>query len=214
MNLFLSKSPTLLAACAVMLAFSACGEVGSSSADETFKDDNIEQNSSGGDSSTSNSTSVSTTTNSDGTSSTSINSSNGNNSSSSSSSSSNTSDDGKFSLNVNGTDLSLVVPNAVINAAQNNNDLYPGAKITGVNVNANSNGNNGSSVVDINFTAPDEPNTVAEYFVKKFKDEGGSATQSGSTVTGKTKEKQDYTLTISPNGNGSRGRLSVNGSGQ
>lgn len=123
--------------------------------------------------------------------------------------------DGKFSLKANGIDINIDIPQSIIEKSNRSDDLYPGSKILGVDINSSSNNNDGSSeakaVVNLKFFAPDEPKKVAQYFADKFKDEGGSASLRGTSVSGKTKDGQDYKLTLNPDGNGSRGVLAITG---
>lgn len=157
------------------------------------------------------STSISTST-VNGKSTTSVSTSTGESSSASSSSSTS---DGKFSLKADGVDIKIDLPKSLIEKSQKSDDLYPGSKILGVDINSTSNNDNGSSeskaVVNVKFFAPDEPRKVAQYFANKFKDEGGSASLNGTNVSGKTKDGQDYKLTLDPDGNGSRGLLAITG---
>lgn len=157
------------------------------------------------------STSVSTST-VNGKSTTSVSSSTGNSSSASSSSSTS---DGKFSLKADGVDINIDLPQSIIEKSQKSDDLYPGSKILGVDIESSSKSNNGASkgkaIVNLKFFAPDEPAKVAQYFADKFKKEGGSATLSGTNVAGKTKDGQDYKLTLDADGDGSKGLLAITG---
>ncbi len=177
-------------------------------ADKTGEDVELEISLGDGENS---STSVSTST-VNGKSTTSVSTSNGNSSSASSSSSTS---DGKFSLKADGVDINIDLPQSLLKKSQQSDDLYPGSKILGVDINSESKNNNGSSdskaVVYLKFFAPDEPQKVAQYFADKFKDEGGSASLSGTSVSGKTKDGQDYKLTLDADGNGSRGLLKITG---
>lgn len=136
-------------------------------------------------------------------------------SSSSNSSTVTTNGNSKFALKINGTEINVNLPKDVLNDGAKSDDLYPGAKITGINVSSNNDNDNGnrssSSLVNMEFTAPDAPDKVANYFVKKFKDEGGTASRQGTTVSGKTEDGQDYILKLTPNGSGSNALLSVTG---
>ncbi len=121
--------------------------------------------------------------------------------------------DGKFSLKADGVDINIDLPKALLEKSNRSDDLYPGSKILGVDINS-SNDNSSSetkAVVNLKFFAPDEPKKVAQYFANKFKDEGGSASLNGTNVSGKTKDGQDYKLSLNPDGNGSKGVLAITG---
>lgn len=120
--------------------------------------------------------------------------------------------DGKFSLKANGIDINIDIPQSIIEKSNRSDDLYPGSKIRAINVNAQGDDKtSGKGQVEITFFAPDEPKKVAQYFTNKFKDEGGSASLSGTSVSGKTKDGQDYKLTLNSDGNGSKGVLAITG---
>ncbi len=161
------------------------------------------------------STSVSTST-VNGKSTTSISTNTGHsNSLASSASTSSSTGDGKFSLKASGVDINIDLPKSVLKKSQQSDDLYPGSKILGVDINSSSSNNYGSSkamaVVNLKFFAPDKPKKVAQYFANKYKNDGGSATLSGTNVSGKTKDGQEYKLTLNPDGNGSNGLLVITG---
>ena len=120
--------------------------------------------------------------------------------------------DGKFSLKANGIDINIDIPQSIIEKSNRSDDLYPGSKIRAINVNAQGDDKtSGKGQVEITFFAPDTPKKVAQYFANKFKDEGGSASLSGTNVSGKTKDGQDYKLSLKPDGNGSKGVLAITG---
>jgi len=135
--------------------------------------------------------------------------------SSSTSTSSSSSKNGKFSLNADGFNLDIDIPQSFIKKSKSNDGLYPGSEIRNVNVNTHSNNDNGKSYeraeVRLEFTAPDNSNKVANWFVKKFKEEGGTAKRNGNTVSGQTDEGKDYNLTLNPNGNRTNGVLHITG---
>ncbi len=198
------KTPVIIAALATVLAISACNKVDEETEEELAIEIDLDDG-----------TSVSTSTsNSSNGSSTSISSNNGNSSSSSSSSTSSSSD-GKFSLKANGVDINIDIPKSIIEKSNRSDDLYPGSKIRGVNVNSQTQNNNGNSSgkgqVEIKFFAPDKPATVADWFVKKFEKEGGSAKRTGTNVSGKTDDGKDYNLTVTSDGEGSSAVLAFSG---
>lgn len=199
MKKFIVRTSTILTASATILALSACKPANDQSSED------IELDISTGD--TPDTPDVPAPPNGRDT--------NSGSASSSSSSASTAQADGKFSLKINGTEINVDLPKNILKDGAKSDDLYPGARITGVNVSSNNNNDNGtsssSSLVNMTFTAPDAPDQVANYFVKKFKDEGGTASRQGTTVSGKTGDNQDYILKLTPNGRGSNASLSVTG---
>ena len=174
-----------VSASALALSLSSCTNAKNEDGNDIEKDVELEIDLSGGDDSSSGSSSSSSTSSSAG--------------------------NGKLSLKSDGINIDIDIPKAALEKGRNSDDLYPGSKITGVNVTSNSADLKNSGVVNIKFTAPDSPEKVAEWFAKKFEDEGGSASRDGTNVSGQTGDEQDYDLSVNANGNGSNGVLVIKG---
>jgi hypothetical protein len=90
--------------------------------------------------------------------------------------------------------------------------LYPGSKVTNVNVNATStDGKEGKGTVKFGFTAPASADTVAAWYAGEFAKAGLKATRTGAKVSGSTKDGDPFTINISPDGTGSKGEIEVSG---
>jgi hypothetical protein len=88
--------------------------------------------------------------------------------------------------------------------------LYPGAKITGININADSGKAEGKrSVVRFSLTAPAAPAAVLDWYAKAFAAKGITAAVTGNILNGQTKDGDNFTLTMSPDGTGSKGEFRV-----
>ena len=83
--------------------------------------------------------------------------------------------------------------------------MIPGGTITGFNVDAGDKG----SLVNLSFKAPAAPAEVRAYFLDQFKAKGVDASAAGDAVTGKSKDGSDFTIEVSPDSNGSRGKIVI-----
>jgi hypothetical protein len=90
--------------------------------------------------------------------------------------------------------------------------LYPGAKVGSVNVKALSGKGEvkGSSTVKIGFSAPADAAAVADWYQQQFEAKKIAVSRSGETLTGTTKDGEDFTLALSAAGAGaSKGELTL-----
>jgi hypothetical protein len=83
--------------------------------------------------------------------------------------------------------------------------LMPGSTVTGFSVFARDEG----SLVTMAFNAPAAPDAVRAYFVDQFKQKGVDAALTGDSVTGKSKDGNPFTITVTPSGSGSQGKIEV-----
>src|SRR5689334_9734130 len=83
--------------------------------------------------------------------------------------------------------------------------LMPGSSVTGFNVEAHDNG----ATVDMNFTAPAQPDQVRSYFADQFGKQGIKVAIAGDTVTGKSKDGSPFTIYVSPAPGGSKGVIAI-----
>ena len=83
--------------------------------------------------------------------------------------------------------------------------LMPGSTVTGFSVFARDEG----SIVNMAFTAPAPPAAVEAYFVDQFRQKGVNAALSGNTVTGKSKDGNPFTITVTPSGSSSQGKIEI-----
>ncbi|MEO6433822.1 MAG: hypothetical protein ABIO29_07600 [Sphingomicrobium sp.] len=84
--------------------------------------------------------------------------------------------------------------------------LMPGSKVTGFSVMAE---DNKDSTVNIGFSAPRSPAEVRAYFVSEFAKSGAQTTANGASIAAKTKNGDDITIAISPDGAGSKGMIAI-----
>lgn len=90
--------------------------------------------------------------------------------------------------------------------------LYPGAKITSVNIAADGNKPEGQQGnVDFGMTAPAAPAAVLDWYAKAFSAKGLTTTVKGNALSGTTKDGDAFSITLSPNGKGSKGAVRISG---
>ncbi len=102
----------------------------------------------------------------------------------------------------------LKVPGAMVGHSNFDIDgvkLMPGSTVTGFSVFARDDG----STVNMAFNAPAAPDAVRAYFVDEFKQKGVAAQLSGDTVTGESKDGNPFTITVTPSGSGSQGKIDI-----
>ena len=83
--------------------------------------------------------------------------------------------------------------------------LMPGSTITGFSVFAADKGSN----VTMTFKAPAPPAAVRSYYVDQFGKQGVEVAASGDSLTGKSKDGSPFTISVSPDGNGSQGKIDI-----
>lgn len=90
--------------------------------------------------------------------------------------------------------------------------LYPGAKITSLNINADSGKPDGQQgQVEFGLTAPAAPATVLDWYAKAFSAKGIATTTKGGSLTGKTKDGEAFAIDLAPEGSGSKGTVRISG---
>ncbi|PZU44561.1 MAG: hypothetical protein DI568_15380 [Sphingomonas sp.] len=87
--------------------------------------------------------------------------------------------------------------------------LYPGANVNQIASVANEKGGVKSATVDVAFTAPATPDTVAGWYLAQMQEQGHSVTRSGNSLKGTTKDGERFSLDLTPDGKGSKGKLKI-----
>jgi len=83
--------------------------------------------------------------------------------------------------------------------------LYPGSKVTGLDIDDPSSKAEGDGRVSIRFDAPAAPATVQRYFLDAFKEKGVTAKADGTGLQGKGEDGKPFTMTLTKAGEGTRG---------
>lgn len=90
--------------------------------------------------------------------------------------------------------------------------LYPGAKITSINVNADSRLPEGQQGrVEFGMTAPAAPDVVLNWYAKAFSAKGIATTTKGSMLSGKTADGEVFAIELNPDGKGAKGVVRISG---
>jgi hypothetical protein len=119
---------------------------------------------------------------------------------------------GKVSVNVPGFNASVSLPKVMLEDGDFDIDgvkLYPGSKVTSVNVNANSDGENKKAVVTIAFTSPAEPEKVRAWFAKGFADSDVKAKATTTGFAGTTDDAGSFSMTLTPSGAATTGVVEI-----
>ncbi|MEY2882336.1 MAG: hypothetical protein RL490_60, partial [Pseudomonadota bacterium] len=87
--------------------------------------------------------------------------------------------------------------------------LFPGAKISTVNVNATDTPGTRSTVA-LGFAAPGDAAAVADWYQQQFADKSVTASRQGDTLTGKTEDGDDFVLALTQGAPGkAQGKLTI-----
>jgi ABC-type glycerol-3-phosphate transport system substrate-binding protein len=123
---------------------------------------------------------------------------------------------GKFDLKMpGGIEANVTVPGGMIDKTDFDIDgvgLYPGAKVGAVNVKAltGKGDASGSATVKIGFSAPADAAAVADWYQQQFEAKKIAVTRKGETLSGKTQDGEDFTLTLVQSGAGAaKGELTI-----
>jgi hypothetical protein len=106
---------------------------------------------------------------------------------------------GKVAIKVPGFEGKLSVPKVMLDHSDFDIDgvkLYPGSKVTTVNVNADDTGGKDETKVNILFTSPADVAKVAAYFRKALADKDMAVTGSDASLSGKTKDGEPFVIAL------------------
>ena len=106
---------------------------------------------------------------------------------------------GQVALNIPGFSGKINLPKFHLdgdNVDFNGVHLYPGSKVTGMNIDAN----HGDGAVRIAFDSPADPAKVRDYFQTKLAGAGFTLHADGSGLAGTTDENKPFKLELQPDG--------------
>ncbi|TPG22395.1 hypothetical protein EAH87_00825 [Sphingomonas koreensis] len=119
---------------------------------------------------------------------------------------------GQVSLNVPGFSGKLNLPKMRLDGNDfdmNGVHLYPGSKITTMNIDAKG---NDQGVVHVAFDSPADPKIVRDWFQQKLTAAGFKLHADGDGLAGTTDENKPFSMQLTPDGAGrAKGDLSVSG---
>lgn len=87
--------------------------------------------------------------------------------------------------------------------------LYPGSKVTSVNVDASDKSGADKAIVKLGFTSPTTPAKAAAWMAGEFAKQKVRVTRSGDTLTGKSEDGDDFTIRFSPDGANAKGEALI-----
>ncbi len=87
--------------------------------------------------------------------------------------------------------------------------LYPGSKVTKVNVDANDKKGAEKAAVTLVFTSPAAPKKAADWMAGEFAKKSIKIARTGDNLTGTDKDGDDFTIAFAPDGTNSKGEVRV-----
>ncbi|WP_447758506.1 hypothetical protein [Sphingopyxis fribergensis] len=123
-------------------------------------------------------------------------------------------DGGNIKIGGDGAAIDIDIPDFVDLDIESDFDidgvkLYPGSKVTTVNVDANDKNGADKAVVKLGFTSPAAPTKAADWMAGEFAKKGVKVTRSGDTLAGKDKDGADFTINFGPDGATAKGEVVI-----
>ena len=123
-------------------------------------------------------------------------------------------DGGKIKIGGEGAAIDIDIPDFVDLDIESDFDidgvkLYPGSKVTTVDVDANDKNGAEKAVVKLGFTSPAAPTKAADWMAGEFAKKGVKVTRSGDTLAGKDKDGADFTIKFDPDGANAKGEVVI-----
>ena len=123
-------------------------------------------------------------------------------------------DGGNIKIGGDGAAIDIDIPDFVDLDIESDFDidgvkLYPGSKVTTVNVDANDKNGADKAVVKLGFTSPAAPTKAADWMAGEFAKKGVKVTRSGDTLAGKDKDGADFTIKFGPDGANAKGEVVI-----
>ena len=107
---------------------------------------------------------------------------------------------GKFEIKLpGGMEAKVKMPEGMAGKSKFDIDgvgLYPGAKIGSIKVRAVDKGGDTHATVEMGFAAPADAAAVADWYEQQFAAKKVTVARSGDTLTGKTRDGDDFTLAL------------------
>ena len=123
-------------------------------------------------------------------------------------------DGGNIKIGGDGAAIDIDIPDFVDLDIESDFDidgvkLYPGSKVTTVNVDANDRNGASKATVKLGFTSPAAPAKAADWMAGEFAKKGVKVTRSGDTLAGKDKDGSDFTINFVPDGANAKGEVVI-----
>lgn len=88
-------------------------------------------------------------------------------------------------------------------------NLYPGAAVNSVNVDAHDRKEGKPSVVTFGFRAPADPAAVADWYQQQFEKRTKAVTREGDTISGTTEDGDSFSIAMVPGKGGATGTIRI-----
>ena len=123
-------------------------------------------------------------------------------------------DGGNIKIGGDGAAIDINIPDFVDLDIESDFDidgvkLYPGSKVTTVNVDANDKNGADKAVVKLGFTSPAAPTKAADWMAGEFAKQGVKITRSGDALAGTDKDGDDFTINFAPDGANTKGEVRI-----
>jgi len=87
--------------------------------------------------------------------------------------------------------------------------LYPGSKVTKVDVDANDKSGADKATVKLGFTSPTAPTKAADWMASEFAKKGLKVTRTDNKLAGKDKDGADFRIDFAPDGANAKGEVVI-----
>jgi len=123
-------------------------------------------------------------------------------------------DGGNIKIGGDGAAIDIDIPDFVDLDIESDFDidgvkLYPGSKVTKVDVDANDKNGADTATVKLGFTSPAAPAKAADWMAGEFAKKGVKVTRSGDTLAGKDKDGADFRINFVPDGANAKGEVVI-----
>ncbi len=123
-------------------------------------------------------------------------------------------DGGNIKIGGDGAAIDIDIPDFVDLNIEDDFDidgvkLYPGSKVTKVDVDANDKNGADKATVKLGFTSPAAPAKAADWMAGEFAKKGVKVTRTGDTLAGKDKDGADFRINFAPDGTNAKGEVVI-----
>ncbi|MBJ7442114.1 MAG: hypothetical protein JHD35_24270 [Sphingopyxis sp.] len=123
-------------------------------------------------------------------------------------------DGGELKIDSDGVKIDLDIPD--LGDMDINSDfdidgvkLYPGSKITNMDIDASDKNGVDKATVKFGFTSPAAPAKAADWMAGEFAKKGIKITRTGNKLSGKDKDGADFTIIFGPDGANAKGEVVI-----
>lgn len=123
-------------------------------------------------------------------------------------------DGGNLKIGGDGAAIDIDIPDFVDLDIESDFDidgvkLYPGSKVTKVDVDATDRNGTDKATVKLGFTSPAAPTRAADWMAGEFAKKGVKVTRTGDTFAGKDKDGADFRINFVPDGANAKGEVVI-----